>query len=135
VVHANGANWCVIFTRRHLASSLLLGASVADIPCRLAHEAAVHREKLRVEISQSRKEQNDYLRKVETARVLDKRVDKKRKRAEELGLDPDEAEAQLFNKSRTKGDAHKRPRKDDGKSPPKKTSRDKNVDSLLLDIF
>jgi ESF2/ABP1 family protein len=50
-----------------------------------AHEAAVHREKLRVELSQSRQEQNDYLRQVELKRVLDKRSAKKRKREEETG--------------------------------------------------
>jgi len=51
----------------------------------IAHEAAVHREKLRVELSQSRHEQNDYLRQVELKRVLDKRSERKRKREEETG--------------------------------------------------
>lgn len=51
----------------------------------IAHEAAVHREKLRVELSQSRQEQNDYLRQVELKRVLDKRSERKRKREAEIG--------------------------------------------------
>jgi ESF2/ABP1 family protein len=43
----------------------------------VAHEAAVHQAKLRVELSQSRKEQREYLKNVELARVLDKRREKK----------------------------------------------------------
>lgn len=43
----------------------------------LAHEAAVHQAKLRAELSQSRKEQREYLKNVELARVLEKRTEKK----------------------------------------------------------
>jgi ESF2/ABP1 family protein len=46
---------------------------------RAAHEAAVHTARLRVELSQSRAEQQDYLRQVELARILDKRAERKRK--------------------------------------------------------
>ena len=42
-----------------------------------AHEAAVHAAQLRVELSQSRKEQREYLKNVELARVLDKRAKRK----------------------------------------------------------
>ncbi|RDX53608.1 hypothetical protein OH76DRAFT_1342195 [Lentinus brumalis] len=45
----------------------------------IAHEAAVHAAQLRVELSQSRKEQRDYLKNVELARVLGKRAERKRK--------------------------------------------------------
>ena len=45
----------------------------------IAHEAAVHAAQLRVEISQSRKEQKEYLKNVELARVLGKRQERKRK--------------------------------------------------------
>ncbi|RPD66716.1 hypothetical protein L227DRAFT_492078 [Lentinus tigrinus ALCF2SS1-6] len=45
----------------------------------IAHEAAVHTAQLRVELSQSRKEQREYLKNVELARVLDKRAERKRK--------------------------------------------------------
>ncbi|KAI0773971.1 hypothetical protein C8Q74DRAFT_1267634 [Fomes fomentarius] len=48
----------------------------------IAHEAAVHTAQLRVELSQSRKEQRDYLKNVELARVLDKRAERKRKAAQ-----------------------------------------------------
>lgn len=44
----------------------------------IAHEAAVHRARLRVELEQSKKEQRDYLKNVELARVLDKRAERKR---------------------------------------------------------
>jgi len=40
---------------------------------RTAHEAAIHSARLRVELSQSKSEQRDYLKNVELARVLDKR--------------------------------------------------------------
>ncbi|TFY69491.1 hypothetical protein EVJ58_g373 [Rhodofomes roseus] len=50
-----------------------------------AHEAAAHAAQLRVELSQSRQEQREYLRNVELARVLDKRAERKRK----AGADPD----------------------------------------------
>ena len=42
-----------------------------------AHESAVHQAKLRAELSQSRKEQREYLKNVELARVLEKRREKK----------------------------------------------------------
>ncbi|KZT72713.1 hypothetical protein DAEQUDRAFT_644006, partial [Daedalea quercina L-15889] len=45
----------------------------------IAHEAAAHAAQLRVELSQSRKEQREYLKNVELARVLDKRAERKRK--------------------------------------------------------
>ena len=43
----------------------------------VAHEAAIHQAKLRAELSQSRKEQREYLKNVELARVLEKRTEKK----------------------------------------------------------
>ena len=43
----------------------------------VAHEAAVHQARLRAELSQSRKEQREYLKNVELARVLEKRTEKK----------------------------------------------------------
>jgi len=43
----------------------------------VAHETAVHQAKLRAELSQSRKEQREYLKNVELARVLEKRTEKK----------------------------------------------------------
>ena len=49
-----------------------------------AHEAAIHTAKLRVELSQSRSEQRDYLKNVELARVLNKRAEKKKEKGEEL---------------------------------------------------
>lgn len=55
-----------------------------------AHEAAIHTARLRVELEQSRREQKDYLRQVELARVLNKRAERKRKAAEERGETIDE---------------------------------------------
>jgi ESF2/ABP1 family protein len=46
----------------------------------------VHAAKLRVELSQSKAEQQEYLKNVELARVLDKRVAKKREKGEDFEL-------------------------------------------------
>lgn len=59
-------------------------------PSYAAHEAAVHTARLRVELEQSRREQKDYLRQVELARVLKKRAERKRQAAEERGENIDE---------------------------------------------
>ncbi len=53
-----------------------------------AHEAAVHRAKLRVELSQSKAEQQQYLKNVELAHVLNKRAAKKREQGEGFQLRP-----------------------------------------------
>ncbi|CAE6510710.1 unnamed protein product [Rhizoctonia solani] len=45
----------------------------------VAQESAAHTARLRVELSQSKAEQRDYLRNVELARVLEKRAQRKRK--------------------------------------------------------
>ncbi|KAJ3811292.1 hypothetical protein F5876DRAFT_88412 [Lentinula aff. lateritia] len=54
----------------------------------VAHEAAIHTAKLRVELSQSRSEQRDYMRNVELARVLEKRSQRKKAQGEEMVLKP-----------------------------------------------
>ncbi|KAF8556272.1 hypothetical protein OG21DRAFT_1409329 [Imleria badia] len=48
----------------------------------IAHEAAVHAARLRVELAQSKSEQRDYLRNVELARILDKRNEKRKERGQ-----------------------------------------------------
>jgi len=42
----------------------------------IAHEAAMHTARLRLELSQSKSEQREYLKNVELARVLDKREER-----------------------------------------------------------
>ncbi|KAJ4472032.1 hypothetical protein J3R30DRAFT_3298775 [Lentinula aciculospora] len=54
----------------------------------VAHEAAIHTAKLRVELSQSKLEQRDYLRNVELARVLEKRSQRKKEKGEEMVFKP-----------------------------------------------
>ena len=51
----------------------------------IANEAAQKVARLRVELEQSRREQKDYLRQVELARILDKRVKRKREALEKKG--------------------------------------------------
>jgi ESF2/ABP1 family protein len=48
----------------------------------IAHEAAVHAAKLRVELAQSKSEQREYLRNVELKRILDKRNEKRKERGQ-----------------------------------------------------
>ncbi|TFK56255.1 hypothetical protein OE88DRAFT_1693261, partial [Heliocybe sulcata] len=54
----------------------------------IAHEAAIHTARLRVELSQSRSEQREYLKNVELARVLDKRAERKRAAGKGVDLAP-----------------------------------------------
>lgn len=49
-----------------------------------AHEAAIHTARLRVELSQSKTEQKEYLKNVELARVLDKRAERARQAGKEM---------------------------------------------------
>lgn len=76
----------------------------------------MHTAKLRVELSQSRAEQQEYLRNVETAKTLEKRVKKKRDKGEEFELKP-------VNKRRMDDDAVEKPRKK------------QNIDSVLSHVF
>lgn len=73
----------------------------------LAHEAAIHRAKLRVELSQSKVEQQQYLRNVELARVLDKRMAQKKEKGEEFEL---KSNPQPKKRIREGVDEDKRPR-------------------------
>ncbi|KZT20650.1 hypothetical protein NEOLEDRAFT_1158580 [Neolentinus lepideus HHB14362 ss-1] len=54
----------------------------------IAHEAAIHTARLRVELSQSRSEQQEYLKNVELAKVLDKRAERRRQAGKEVDLKP-----------------------------------------------
>ena len=54
-----------------------------------AHEQATREARLRVELSQSKMEQKHYLKQVEVGRSLEKRAEKKRKRADEQGIKPE----------------------------------------------
>ncbi|KAH7102976.1 hypothetical protein BKA62DRAFT_698215 [Auriculariales sp. MPI-PUGE-AT-0066] len=49
----------------------------------IAHEGAVHRERLRIELSQSKAEQKDYLRNVSVAKQLKKREEKRKAKGED----------------------------------------------------
>ncbi|GBE79352.1 hypothetical protein BKA93DRAFT_812575 [Sparassis latifolia] len=105
----------------------------------IAHEAAVHTAQLRVELSQSRREQREYLKNVELARVLDKRAERKRK------SDPD-GSADMANKhppkvQKNEPDDSRRERPPKEKTNKKKLpeivdpSADRQLDSVLHSIF
>lgn len=98
----------------------------------------MHTAQLRVELSQSLREQREYLKNVELARVLDKRAERKRK----VGSDLDTAPAHSAPRPA--------PQQEEGKpeqpqSKPRKrqrvlvedvdTTRNKQLDSVLNNIF
>ncbi|KAH6915505.1 hypothetical protein BKA70DRAFT_1142078 [Coprinopsis sp. MPI-PUGE-AT-0042] len=90
----------------------------------VAHEAAMHTAKLRVELSQSRAEQQEYLRNVETAKTLEKRAKKKRDKGEEFELKP-------VNERKRRNDD------DATEKPPKKRSKPDEIplESVLSHVF
>ena len=94
------------------------------IPFRAAHEAAIYAAKLRVELSQSRSEQQEYLKNVELARVLDKRAEKKRERGEEFQLKPLKERPKKRIIEESESSAHKKSKLSDGQ-----------LDTVLGNIF
>ena len=99
----------------------------------LANEAAQHTARLRVEIEQSRREQKDYLRQVELARVLDKRAKRKREAAEQRGEQVDESKLLPPLKRKLIEGAGARARK----KRPDETKDEENgqMDKILSSIF
>ncbi|KAG9087856.1 RNA-binding ATPase activator esf2 [Ceratobasidium sp. 392] len=95
----------------------------------VAQEAAAHTARLRVELSQSRAEQRDYLRNVELARVLDKRAKRKQ------GAEADERVA-IQPKQTADSAAHKskKPRKQDI-TPVSNPESTRTLNSVLSSIF
>lgn len=63
----------------------------------------MHAAQLRVELSQSKKEQREYLKNVELARVLDKRAERKRKAGKESELPPEPKESKRSRKEKADG--------------------------------
>ncbi|KAH7930062.1 hypothetical protein BV22DRAFT_1001393 [Leucogyrophana mollusca] len=95
----------------------------------IAHEAAVHTAKLRVELAQSKTEQRDYLKNVELARVLDKRAERRKQKGE----DPPEAPKREFvNFKRKDTDAAEPARK---KAKRSELVDERQLNSVLGSIF
>ena len=97
----------------------------------LAHETAVHAAKLRVELSQSKNEQQQYLKNVELARVLDKRAAKKKEKGEEFELRPNNQS----NKKRSLESADDEQRKKSRRNVESKKAAEVPLDSVLKSIF
>lgn len=95
-----------------------------------AHEAALHAARLRVELSQSKTEQHEYLKNVELARVLDKRAQRKKPTTDPDREDIGEKKRKLKGNDDTENRETKRERLD-------KTITDdsKHLDSVLGSIF
>jgi ESF2/ABP1 family protein len=93
----------------------------------------VHAAKLRVELSQSKTEQQQYLKNVELARVLDKRAAKKREKGEEFELKPNN---QLGKKRSHEGNEGEQRKKKQKESHAETKGRSQvPLDSVLKSIF
>jgi len=95
----------------------------------IAHEAAIHTARLRVELTQSKAEQQDYLKNVELARVLDKRAERKRKAAEERGEEPEPMKKKPHTLPRRDGESESKRRK---KTKAKPDGSDDSGDPRLI---
>ena len=121
MAHAYGADWYV--------PELARVDSLADVEVVAAHEAAVHAARLRVELSQSKREQQEYLKNVELARVLDKRADRKRKAGQDV---PTFTESPKKQKHVLEGEKPKTARRE---KPARSADSEKQLSSVLGSIF
>ena len=103
-----------------------------------AHEQATREARLRVELSQSKMEQKHYLKQVEIGKSLEKRSEKKRKRAAELGIEPEQATSSIPKSTEPKKD-FKRRRKEGDEAPSKLIGKadtaGKDLQTVLGQIF
>jgi ESF2/ABP1 family protein len=102
-----------------------------------AHESATRTARLRVELSQSRIEQKEYLKNVELARVLAKRGERRRAKAP---IEHEDRDASLSESAEVapKREPTARPQNRGGKRP-KEQGEDTQgtgvIDDVLLDVF
>lgn len=103
----------------------------------LAHEAAVHTARLRVEISQSRSEQQEYLKNVELARVLDKRAERKRQAGKDPVLKRPESKKRSAEEDVGQGDKERRSKSRRKETEPRTEGNhpDKQLQGVLGSIF
>lgn len=108
----------------------------------IAHEHAAHAAKLRMELSQSKREQKHYLRQVEIGKSMEKRQEKKRKREEEQGVStaaPVEQRApktaSRVKESREEKEKSKKRKKEGAPPPPRAGEADRALDTVLGSIF
>ncbi|EPQ59704.1 hypothetical protein GLOTRDRAFT_71359 [Gloeophyllum trabeum ATCC 11539] len=97
----------------------------------IAHEAAIHTARLRVELSQSRSEQHEYLKNVELARVLDKRAERKR----QAGKDADNAPKPDPKRKSDESKDEERKSKKRKVVPTDSQANEKQLESVLDSIF
>ena len=96
----------------------------------VAHEAAVHAARLRVELSQSRQEQNEYLKNVELARVLEKRAERKRAAGKEI--EP----PKMSKKRLAVGEGERKEKRQKKSEPPsEKSDNGEGLQGVLSRIF
>ena len=105
----------------------------------IAHEAAIHTARLRVELSQSKTEQKEYLKNVELARVLGKRAERKRKADTDHEVTPATSAPDPSQKSegRTEQPSHTKPRKKQRQLPEDSgvDTSGRQLDTVLNSIF
>lgn len=76
--------WNMLTEQIGASLGLMLILKGVDATYSIANEAAIHAARLRVELSQSKREQQEYLKNVELAHVLEKRADRKRKAGQDV---------------------------------------------------
>ncbi|GJE84469.1 pre-rRNA-processing protein [Phanerochaete sordida] len=101
----------------------------------IAHEAAIHAARLRVELSQSRREQQEYLKNVELARVLDKRAERNKGKAPNGLAEPTQDSAKPAKRERADGERPLQKRRKEKQEDVVDESTQKQLNSVLGSIF
>jgi ESF2/ABP1 family protein len=103
----------------------------------VVHESALHAAKLRVELSQSRTEQKDYLKNVELARILEKRAERKRQAGKtDEDIATTTSPTATFKRSSEDRHARERPVKKSRRAPQAEATQDDGqLDNVLHSIF
>ena len=101
----------------------------------VAHEAAVHAARLRVELSQSKREQQEYLRNVELARVLDKRAERKKNKPAEDSADQSAEVAKAAKRERAESERPVKKRRKEKQEGVVDESTQKQLNNVLGSIF
>ncbi|EKM59420.1 uncharacterized protein PHACADRAFT_87776 [Phanerochaete carnosa HHB-10118-sp] len=101
----------------------------------IAHEAAVHAARLRMELSQSKREQQEYLRNVELARVLDKRAERKKSKAADGPVERMDGVEKPAKRERADGERPLKKRRKEKQEEAIDESTQKQLNSVLGNIF
>lgn len=88
-----------------------------------------------MELSQSKREQQEYLRNVELARVLDKRAERKKNKAAEGSAEPADEIAKSAKRERTESERPAKKRRKEKQEEVVNESTQKQLNTVLGSIF